>query len=272
MATVRYEWYVTDGTAANSVLVGNGSTYTVTAADLARYPSLGKILLKVYGTGYYLATPDVPKEASTGPITNHPLLGSVLLSDTNPKVINPNQTITATAKLQNGTDVAPGDVNFAWYADGAVLGETSNTLTVTPSLLGKVLKAQASAKGTTSAGTATSAATSPVKGLLFGVAITAVSTPPKVGDVLTATVDPATATAAYTWYAGADVSTMTEVGTGKTHTVSLYEYGLGYRYYKVKATGTGAYDGSVLESAPTSPAVPAPLMIMEKMSLEENIP
>ncbi|NLV59229.1 MAG: SH3 domain-containing protein [Clostridiales bacterium] len=261
LATVRYEWYVTDG--VNRVKVGTGSTYTVTKNDYNRYAG-GYIELDVYGTGAYMSVTD-PQTANTDPIKDLPLLGSVTLNITSPKVGN---TIEATAKLKNGVETT--DVRYVWYADGVeIAGEVLDTLTVDSTLLGKVLKVQAIGDNIACAGSVTSGGTTAVKGVINGVTID--NTSPEVGDIMTAIVDPAEATVTYAWYGGAEISTMKKVGEGKTHTVSLPEYSSGYRYYKVKATGTGAYSGSSLESTPTSPSVPAPFSVMMAMAAEEGL-
>ncbi|MCL2004534.1 MAG: fibronectin type III domain-containing protein [Planctomycetaceae bacterium] len=139
-----------------------------------------------------------------------------------------------------------GIADFQWQrqlGDGAwtnIAGETNATYTVAAGDLGYALRVIVSGDGTHYNGSETSDPTAVVTTPLIGISID--NTTPEVGDLLTATLDPAVGTANFKWQHRTG-GTWTDIAdaTDATYTVAVSDVGYGLR---VVATGTGLYTGN----------------------------
>ena len=77
-----------------------------------------------------------------------------------------------------------------------------------------------------------------------------------VGDVLTAHISPAGATAGYQWQYSTDGTQWNDISGATASNYTIHPDQLG-RYLRVTATGTGEHSGSVVSSAPTAVVVSA---------------
>lgn len=223
-ATVSYSWY------AGSTLVSSAATYTVTAADVNK-----QIKLTVTGTGSFTGT---ATSAPTSPV----ILGTPVTAVT----LNNNAPVVG--DVLSAATITPGGatVSFAWYVGSNLVGQGA-TYTVTASDVYQQIRLKVTGTGhfTGSAEVTSTAAVQPT-GYITSVAVvnttnntTVGNSYPNVGDVLTATPDPATASASYQWKY-TDGST-TVLGTSKTLTVTAAMVG---KQLKVDYSGTGNYSGA----------------------------
>lgn len=215
--------------------VGNGTTYTVEAADVGR-----KIRASVTGTGSSSGT----AVSAWATVVNSYVsqvyqLKAVTLNDTTPTV---GQTLTATLSPAGAT------ATISWFRDNGVFAGSGSTYTVRATDMGYKLYAWADGTGDTT-GEATSAYTSVVtEATASTIVLQSVSisdTTPTVGDVLYASVSPANATASFTWRSSAGHI----LGYGEQYTVSADDVGGSIYVY---ANGTGSTSGSVVSSLTTA--------------------
>lgn len=221
-ATASIRWYRDNGTQ-----VGTGSTYTVRSGDIG-----SRLYVIAMGSGN---TSGEVTSSRTGFVTTGAVttvaLKSVSISDTTPTV---GQTLTATVQPANATAA------FTWRcSDGRILGYDSN-YQVTEAENGKSIYVYANGTDGTS-GSVVSGLTSPVtSGASADVRINGVTLndlTPVVGQTLTATLDPANASATLMWLRDDDVI----LAYGRTYTVRQDD--LGHTLY-VWAEGTNGTFGS----------------------------
>lgn len=176
--------------------------------------------------------------SATASITAAPLT-AVTLSSYTPSI---GTAITATPVSGDLTDVT---ATFQWYrgdtaesATTPIADATTASYTPTNDDLGKFLKVTATGSGnfdpTPVSAVTTLAATTAITGVVIGHSYDEV----RAGEVLTATVTPANATATYQWYVGN--GSITDA-TSSTFTPSSIHVG---QTLRCVATGTGFYTGS----------------------------
>ena len=220
-ATANISWFRDDG-----VFVGSGSTYNVHSTDVGR-----RLYAWAEGTG---ATSGDVTSAYTQPVVAAAVqtvtLQKVTISDTTPTV---GQTLTAMLSPSGAT------ASITWSSsDGRVLGYGA-TYTVKQTDVGYGLCAYATGTGNTT-GAIVSMITSAVQGgatqsyRVDGVTLSDLT--PIVGQTLTATIQPAGATALITWYRDDDVI----LGYGTSYTVRAAD--AGHTLY-VWADGYGSTTG-----------------------------
>ena len=143
-----------------------------------------------------------------------PVVGSVLTM----QAVSPN---TAT-------------VSYEWLV-GGVVKSTNTTYTVDANDVGKTIQLRVTGTGSYK-GTVTSAATNAVVSntVLTGVTLNTIA--PVVGDVMTATINPAGANVIYAWKVGGY-----QVSNAATYTVTANDVG---KQIELIVTGTGVYSGT----------------------------
>ena len=225
-ASVTIAWINDKG-----VTLGSGTSYTVQQSDVGR-----KIRASVTGSGSTSGTA-VSSWATvqSSYVTLGYQLKAVTISDTTPTV---GDTLTASLSPSAAT------ATISWFRDNGVFVGSGSTYTVKSSDVGYQLYAWADGTGNTT-GEATSAHTAKVTQtstaaiVLQGVTIS--DTTPTVGDTLTASLAPATATASLTWRS----SDGSILGYGSSYTVQAEDAGNSIYVY---ANGTGSTSGSVVSS------------------------
>lgn len=244
-ATVSYQWIDDTGR-----LLSSNSSYTVGAEMVGR-----RLYVKVTGYGSYQGTSSssytTAVQAAASTVTN---ITAVRLSNTSPKA---GDTVTATAVPEGA------NADYYWYRDDMTLVCTNRSYQTQSSDVGHKLYCVAVGTGNAT-GSAASQYTSAVEQTasaqtyrLNTVSINNVN--PKTGDLLTATVTPAEATATYTWYRDDDAV----VSTNRTYTVQQSD--VGHQLY-CWANGTGNTTGSAT-SAFTSPVQGTLVAITGSVSL-----
>lgn len=243
-ATATYQWQrsaTANGTCEN--ITGAASiTYTLTSNDYGHY-----IRVVATGSGAYSG---VVTSTRTGPVTAGVVtsIGNIIGTTA------VGQTLTAGAITPAGATV-----NYQWrrsqtiggtYTD--ISGATTNIYTIVSGDTGYYFKVKATGTGSFS-GTVTSAATGPVSANSTPVtAIGNIGGTLKVGRTLTAGVlTPSGATVTYQWLRCATSNGSYDQIAGATsssYTVTAGDFGY---YFKVTATGSGTYSGTVT-SASTS--------------------
>lgn len=129
MGTVTYQWY------ADNVLVGSGSSYSLTQADVGKVIRVDASYTDGRGTVESVAG------AIVGPIANvnDAPTGSVTISGTPTE----GQTLTASNTLADVDGM--GAVRYQWLADGVmIIGATGSNYTLTAADAGKVITVTAS--------------------------------------------------------------------------------------------------------------------------------
>ena len=226
-ASVTYKWLNDRG-----VTLGTGSSYTVQTSDAGR-----KIRVTVTGRNGTSGTASSSWATvqGNGYVSVGYALTSVTISDTTPTV---GQTLTASWRPTAAT------ANVAWYRHNGVLVGSGSSYTVKAADAGYCLYAVAIGTGSTT-GEVTSANTAAVTtGTSSTIALQSVSisdTTPAVGQTLTVSVQPAGATASFTWRS----SDGRILGYGNSYTVTTEDLGDSIYVY---ANGTGSTTGSVVSS------------------------
>ncbi|HIS42748.1 MAG TPA: SH3 domain-containing protein [Candidatus Limiplasma pullicola] len=125
-------------------------------------------------------------------------------------------------------------VSYEWLV-GGVLKSTNTTYTVDANDVGKTIQLRVTGTGSYK-GTVTSAATDAVLSntVLTGVTLNTIA--PVVGDVMTATLNPAGASVIYAWKVGGY-----QVSNAATYTVTANDVG---KQIELIVTGTGVYSGT----------------------------
>jgi len=237
-ATVNYQWQRcadSNGT-YEDVLNANASTYTLKESDVGYF-----IRVVADAAGSYTGT---VISGYTGPvgITTIPVTAIGAISGT----ARVAQILTAGTVYPSGATVT-----YQWLrcdtADGVyenIPGATSNTYMLTPDEKNHYIKVRINGSGTYS-DTVTSAYKGPVAaGQLTYIG--SISGTTSVGQTLTVgTLTPYGATASYQWQrsdSNGGVFTDITGGTASAYTLMGND---SWRYIRVKATGTGAYTGTV---------------------------
>ena len=160
-------------------------------------------------------------------------LTKVTINMTKPEV---GDTLTATVSPADAT------VDYQWLADGKdIPNATGSGYTVTSNDIGKKISVKATGTGEYNATVTSAQSDIVVAKKITSVSITP-TTKPKIGDVLTAILDPAKATVDYQWQAdGQDI-----IGaTGSTYTLTENELA---KEITVKVTGKDNYAGEVISA------------------------
>jgi len=217
------------------VTVAYGESYTVRDSDVGR-----KLRASATGSGSTSGTAVSSWTTVTDSYVSRVYqLKAVSVSDTTPTV---GQTLTASLSPAGAT------ATISWFRDNGVFVGSGSSYTVKSSDVGYKLYAWADGTGSTT-GDATSPHTAKVTEqaastvVLQGVTIS--DTTPTVGDTLTVTLSPRTATASITWRSSAGHI----LGYGDSYTVAADDVGSSIYVY---ANGTGNTSGSVM-SGLTSP-------------------
>ena len=236
-ATAAYQWQRclnTNGVYENTP-GATSDTYILTPDDAGYF-------IKVVATG---------TGAFTGSAAS-PYTGPVGLKTTPVTSIGPiSGTVQVTQTLTAGTVYPLGaTVTYQWLrsdtADGAYVnipGATESSYTLTVEDMGKYIKLQATGSGSY-AGTVISAYKGPVTACVI-TAIGPISGTTTVGQTLTVgTLTPYGATADYQWQRSDGAGNFVDIigGTASAYTLTGNDSNA---YIRVKATGTGAYTGTV---------------------------
>lgn len=158
--------------------------------------------------------------------------------------------------------VAPNTatVSYEWLV-GGVLKSTNTTYTVDANDVGKTIQLRVTGTGSYK-GTVTSAATNAVVSntVLTGVTLNTIA--PVVGDVMTATLNPAGASVIYAWKVGGY-----QVSNAATYTVTANDVG---KQIELIVTGTGVYSGT--QSSGLTAAVSASRAIADVVIRNDSNP
>ena len=151
-------------------------------------------------------------------------------------------------------------VSYEWLV-GGVLKSTNTTYTVDANDVGKTIQLRVTGTGSYK-GTVTSAATNAVVSntVLTGVTLNTIA--PVVGDVMTATLNPAGASVIYAWKVGGY-----QVSNAATYTVTANDVG---KQIELIVTGTGVYSGT--QSSGLTAAVSASRAIADVTIRNETNP
>ncbi len=151
-------------------------------------------------------------------------------------------------------------VSYEWLV-GGVLKSTNTTYTVDANDVGKTIQLRVTGTGSYK-GTVTSAATNAVisNTVLTGVTLNTIA--PVVGDVMTATLNPAGASVIYAWKVGGY-----QVSNAATYTVTANDVG---KQIELIVTGTGVYSGT--QSSGLTAAVSASRAIADVVIRNETNP
>ncbi len=238
-ATVSYQWYRSDtgdGSTYTSISGAISSTYTVQGADSYCY-----IKVIATGTGSYTgsvyAITSSRVSSNQTPIT---AIGDIV------GTAQVGQTLTAGALTPSG---ASATYQWQWHATASgeyedITGATSSTYTLTGNEYGLYIKVVATGSGSYS-GVVTSNYVGPVASRPV-TAIGAISGTTTVGQTLTAgTLTPSTATVTYQWKKClTSDGEYTTINGATSNSYTLMEGDYNY-YFKVAATGTNGYTGTV---------------------------
>ena len=210
-ATVTYSWKV------NGVEQSTASTFTV----LARYEGQ-KITLDVKGTGAYTGS----AHTQTNPVQNDPYIKGVTINKVKPVV---GDVLTAQVQPSSAT------VDYAWRVGGTLMGSDA-TYTVQPSDVGKPIQLKVTGIGEYT-GSAVATATANVTSQYELQSVTLNKETPVVGDVLTTTIEPQSASVSVAWYVGGQ-----KVADTASYKVDAKDLG---QKVEVKVTGVTPYSGTV---------------------------
>ena len=227
-ATVTYQWY--RDTKADANKLSTAAAYTATNADVGH-----KLLLVVTGTGQWA---EQKVSVLSQPVTKERKIAGVMIVNTNTDHSAPLAGDILKAVVAPSSATAA----YSWRVAGVEKG-TEATYVVQASDSNKQIQVYATGTGDFS-GQAASDMTSPVADAL-ALKEVKLSTPfPVVGQAVSATVSPSSATATYVWYVDG-----IKMGTGATYTPTAFDMG---KAITVKATGTDKSAGTV-ESAASQP-------------------
>ena len=220
-ATVSYSWKV------NGVEQSTASTFKV----LGQFE--GKVItLDVKGIGAYTGAAHTQTEA----VQNDPYVKGVTLSKTNPVV---GDVLTAQVQPSSAT------VDYAWRVGGTLMSSEAS-YTVQPDDVGKPIQLKVTGTGNFM-GSAVATASASVISQYALQSVTLNKETPVVGDVLSVTIEPGSASAAVAWYVGG-------VKVADTASYKVEGYDLGKKV-EAKVTGVDPYTGTV--SASTNRVVAA---------------
>jgi len=238
-ATVGYQWKscANPNGVYEDIENANASTYALQTSDEGRF-------IRVFATGAGSFTGSAIS-AYTGPVSSTiAAVTAVTAIGTISGTAQVAQTLTAGTVYPSGATVTyqwlRSDNDVGTYE--IIPGATSNYYTLTAAEMNKYIKVQVIGSGTYT-GTATSAYKGPVTAGVL-TAIGAISGTTKTGQTLTVgTLTPYGATAVYQWQRSS-ASGFIDITGGTTSSYTLMWADDPY-YIRVKATGTGAYTGTV---------------------------
>ncbi|MDD4565908.1 MAG: hypothetical protein PHE79_10610 [Eubacteriales bacterium] len=241
-ATATYQWMrsETPGGTYEDIPGATVSIYTLTTADKDKY-----IKVKAIGSGTFSGTLTSDYKGpvtagvvtAIGPISGTTAVGETLTAGT---LTPPNATVTYQWQRCDSTN--------GTYEN--IPGATSGTYTLTAGDQGYYIKVAATGTGAF-IGTAASIYTGPVSVTVTPItAIGPISGMSQVSQTLTAgTLSPSGATATYQWLISDTVNGIYEYipgQTSNTYTVTAGDLG---HYFKVQATGSNNYSGTVTSAA-----------------------
>ena len=226
-ATVTYQWYRDE---VGGTKLSTAAAYTATTADVGH-----KICVEVTGNGQWA---EQKVSVLSQPVTRERKIAGVMIVNTNTDHSAPLAGDILKAVVAPSSATAA----YSWRVAGVEKG-TEATYVVQASDSNKQIQVYATGTGDFS-GQAASDMTSPVADAL-ALKEVKLSTPfPVVGQAVSATVSPSSATATYVWYVDG-----IKMGTGATYTPTAFDMG---KVITVKATGTDKSAGTV-ESAASQP-------------------
>ena len=243
-ATVDYQWYRDEAKDANKL--STAAAYTATTADVGH-----KILLVVTGNGQWAGQ---KVSVLSQPVTKERKVAGVMIVNTNADHSAPlaGDILKAVVAPSSAT------VTYSWRVAGVEKGKEA-TYVVQASDSGKQIQVYATGTGDFS-GQAASDMTSKVADALELKEVKLSTSFPVVGQAITATVTPGSATASYVWYVDG-----IKMGSGASYTPTAFDMG---KVITVKATGTDKCAGTV-ESAASQPVK---MVNLTKVSLDSNAP
>ena len=243
-ATVDYQWYRDEAKDANKL--STAAAYTATTADVGH-----KILLVVTGNGQWAGQ---KVSVLSQPVTKERKVAGVMIVNTNADHSAPlaGDILKAVVAPSSAT------VTYSWRVAGVEKGKEA-TYVVQASDSGKQIQVYATGTGDFS-GQAASDMTFKVADALELKEVKLSTSFPVVGQAITATVTPGSATASYVWYVDG-----IKMGSGASYTPTAFDMG---KVITVKATGTDKCAGTV-ESAASQPVK---MVNLTKVSLDSNAP
>ena len=242
-ATVDYQWYRDK---VGGTKLSTAAAYTATTADVGH-----KICLQVTGNGQWAGQ---KVSVLSQPVTAERKVAGVMIVNT-----NADHTAHLAGDILKAV-VAPSSatVTYSWRVAGVEKGKEA-TYVVQASDSGKQIQVYATGTGDFS-GQAASDMTSKVADALELKEVKLSTSFPVVGQAITATVTPGSATASYVWYVDG-----IKMGSGASYTPTAFDMG---KVITVKATGTDKCAGTV-ESAASQPVK---MVNLTKVSLDSNAP
>ena len=223
-ATVTYQWYRDK---VGGAKLSTAAAYTPTAADAGH-----KICVEVTGTGQWAQQ---KVSVLSQPVTKERKIVGVMIVNT-----NTDHTAPLAGDILKAV-VAPSSATatYSWRVAGVEKG-TEATYVVQASDSNKQIQVYATGTGDFS-GRAASDMTSPVADALALKEVKLSTSFPVVGQAVSASVTPSSATASYVWYVDG-----IKMGTGTTYTPTAFDMG---KAITVKATGTDKCAGTVESNA-----------------------
>lgn len=223
-ATVTYQWYRDK---VGGAKLSTAAAYTPTAADAGH-----KICVEVTGTGQWAQQ---KVSVLSQPVTKERKIVGVMIVNT-----NTDHTAPLAGDILKAV-VAPSSATatYSWRVAGVEKG-TEATYVVQASDSNKQIQVYATGTGDFS-GRAASDMTSPVADALALKEVKLSTSFPVVGQAVSASVTPSSATASYVWYVDG-----IKMGTGATYTPTAFDMG---KAITVKATGTDKCAGTVESNA-----------------------
>lgn len=223
-ATVTYQWYRDK---VGGTKLSTAAAYTATTADVGH-----KICVEVTGTGQWA---EQKVSVLSQPVTKERKIAGVMIVNT-----NTDHTAPLAGDILKAV-VAPSSATaaYSWRVAGVEKG-TETTYVVQASDSNKQIQVYATGTGNFS-GQAASDMTSPVADALALKEVKLSTSFPVVGQAVSASVTPSSATASYVWYVDG-----IKMGTGATYTPTAFDMG---KAITVKATGTDKCAGTVESNA-----------------------
>lgn len=223
-ATVTYQWYRDK---VGGTKLSTAAAYTATTADVGH-----KICVEVTGTGQWA---EQKVSVLSQPVTKERKIAGVMIVNT-----NTDHTAPLAGDILKAV-VAPSSATaaYSWRVAGVEKG-TEATYVVQASDSNKQIQVYATGTGDFS-GQAASDMTSPVADALALKEVKLSTSFPVVGQAVSASVTPSSATASYVWYVDG-----IKMGTGATYTPTAFDMG---KAITVKATGTDKCAGTVESNA-----------------------
>lgn len=223
-ATVTYQWYRDK---VGGTKLSTAAAYTATTADVGH-----KICVEVTGTGQWA---EQKVSVLSQPVTKERKIAGVMIVNTNTDHIAPLAGDILKAVVAPSSATA----TYSWRVAGVEKG-TEATYVVQASDSNKQIQVYATGTGDFS-GRAASDMTSPVADALALKEVKLSTSFPVVGQAVSASVTPSSATASYVWYVDG-----IKMGTGATYTPTAFDMG---KAITVKATGTDKCAGTVESNA-----------------------